>query len=122
MHREEKLKFGTHHDVTSVQQQVAPARTTWGITQYQYDGLGRQTLLIPPDGTATANNETTTYTGNNTTVKDEVGDQWQRTSDALGRLTKVLEPLPLYFTECRDGLHLRRVEQPPHGEPARHVL
>ena len=68
--------------------------TTWGSTRFQYDGLGRQTLLIPPDGTATTNNEVTIYPGNTVLVTDEMGNQWQRTSDALGRLTKVLEPLP----------------------------
>ena len=66
--------------------------TTSGSTQFLYDGLGRQTLLIPADGSASANNESTGYSGNVATTTDEAGNQWSRTSDALGRLTKVLEP------------------------------
>lgn len=70
-----------------------PYRTTsdptYGSTTYQYDMLGRKTQLQhEPDGTT----ETWSYSGNVVTFTDENGNQWQRTSDALGRLTKVLEP------------------------------
>jgi len=59
------------------------------ITQYQYDALGRQAHVIEADGVSTLG---WTYTGNVTTSNDEAGNSWTRTSDALGRLTKVLEP------------------------------
>ena len=69
-----------------------PGETTWGSMQYQYDGLGRMTLLIPQDGSQSTNNETYTYSSNTTTFKDESGSQWARTTDGLGRLVQVLEP------------------------------
>ena len=62
--------------------------TTWGVTQYQYDGLGRQKQVTLPD----LNTQKTSYDSNVTTFTDEAGNQWARTADALGRLTQVLEP------------------------------
>lgn len=63
--------------------------STYGSTTYQYDMLGRKTQLQHEPGGTT---ETWSYSGNVITFTDENGNQWQRTSDALGRLTKVLEP------------------------------
>jgi len=66
-----------------------PYRT--GDTEYWttkgYDGLGRLTSVANPDGTATG----TAYSGNTTTVTDEVGNQRKSVNDALGRLTSVWE-------------------------------
>jgi len=67
---------------------------TDGITTTQYDALGRVNLVIPQDGTSSTNNVSTSYTGNCTTVKDEVGHARISCSDALGRLTQVTEPNP----------------------------
>ncbi|WP_158789126.1 hypothetical protein [Granulicella sp. L46] len=61
---------------------------TYGLTTFTYDALGRQTSLAHP-GTGTF---TTSYSSNVTTSTDELGNQWQRTFDSFGRLTKVLEP------------------------------
>ena len=64
---------------------------TDGTTTTQYDALGRVTTLIPPDGTSTSNNVTTSYSGNCTTVTDQAGKARKSCSDALGRLTQVYE-------------------------------
>ena len=76
--------------------------STYGITSYLYDALGRKTYECEPDNssspstTCTPNNsfEEWTISGGSTTYQDENGHQWQRTTDALGRLVKVLEPDP----------------------------
>ena len=72
--------------------------STWGITTYNYDALGRETLLIPADGTSTTDNQPTSYSGNTVTVKDEAGNTRTTTSDALGRLTQVSEGTAAYIT------------------------
>ena len=73
---------------------------TYGVTTYNYDALGRVTLMIPSDGSATADNVKTTYdvsaTGGvsvctGTTVVDEAGISRTTCDDALGRLTSVWE-------------------------------
>jgi len=61
--------------------------STWGYTAYAYDALGRTTSVTKQDG----NIVTTAYSGNTTTVTDEVGKKRQSTTDALGRLTQVVE-------------------------------
>ena len=57
-------------------------------TTYQYDALGRASLVNLP-GTAT---QSWSYSGATTTFTDENLNQWKRTTDALGRLTNVVEP------------------------------
>jgi RHS repeat-associated protein len=81
-----------------------PYRSTsdpsYGITSYMYDALGRMIAQCQPDNTASpattcqpANSYLKWgYAGNLTDFYDETLRHWQRTSDALGRLTKVLEP------------------------------
>jgi len=68
-----------------------PYRTTsdptYGITTYTYDALGRTTEEAKPDG-STVN---TAYSGNQTTVTDEVGNQRTSQNDGLARLTGVWE-------------------------------
>jgi RHS repeat-associated protein len=61
---------------------------TWGTTTHQYDALSRPTVLTYPDGST----QKSTFTGNTIDFYDETSRHWQRTNDALGRLTKVLEP------------------------------
>ena len=73
--------------------------TTWGITTYNYDALSRETLLIPPDGTATTDNQKTSYSGNEITVTDEAGNIRSSWSDALGRMTQVSEGSVGYITD-----------------------
>jgi RHS repeat-associated protein len=67
------------------------ADLTYGSTSYQYDLLGRVTKVIPPDGSSTSNNVTTTYSGPCSTVTDQAGNARKSCSDALGRLTQVIE-------------------------------
>ena len=61
---------------------------TNGTTTYTYDSLGRETVQTNQDNST----EQWNYTGNVVDFYDETGRHWQRTYDALGRLTKVLEP------------------------------
>ena len=61
---------------------------TYGLATNYYDVLNRPTSVNEPDGSA----KRWSYSGFATTYTDEAGNQWQRTSDALGRLTRVLEP------------------------------
>jgi RHS repeat-associated protein len=53
-----------------------------------YDGLDRPLTKTQPDNTTLS----WSYPGNTVISTDEAGHQWQRTSDAFGRLTKVIEP------------------------------
>jgi len=53
-----------------------------------YDGLDRPKTQTQQDGSTL----TWSYSGNTVTSTDEAGHSWQRTIDALGRLTKVIEP------------------------------
>lgn len=53
-----------------------------------YDPLGRELSLIHSD----SSRQTWAYSGPTVTFQDENGNQWQRTSDGLGRLIKVVEP------------------------------
>jgi RHS repeat-associated protein len=64
---------------------------TFGVTSYTYDAFSRVTQLIPPDGTSSANNVTTAYSGNTTAVTDQAGKSRKSQTDALGRLTTVFE-------------------------------
>ena len=64
---------------------------TDGSTTYNYDGLGRVTKVIPPDGSSSANNITTAYSGNCATTTDEAGKGRKSCTDSLGRLTQVFE-------------------------------
>ncbi len=65
--------------------------STYGLTTYQYDGLSRVTVLIPPDGSASANNVTTSYSDNCTTVTDQQGRSRTSCLDGLGRMNQVTE-------------------------------
>src|SRR5882724_1271087 len=65
--------------------------STNGTSTYQYDALGRLVKVIPPDGSSSANNVTTTYSGNCTTVTDQAGKARKSCSDGLGRLIKAFE-------------------------------
>jgi YD repeat-containing protein len=58
------------------------------LTTYTYDALGRVLVQAHPD----ALQRSWSYSANTVTFTDEDGNQWKRTSDALGRLTQVLEP------------------------------
>ncbi len=61
-------------------------------TETRLDGLGRATMVIPPDGSATANRTTYSYSGTAVTVTDPAGKQRKSQLDGLGRLLAVFEP------------------------------
>jgi RHS repeat-associated protein len=76
----------------------SPNPATDGTTTYGYDALGRTVLQCQPDnggsaGVCAIGNSYLqwSYNGNITTFYDENRKQWQRTTDALGRLTNVTE-------------------------------
>lgn len=93
----------TYDGLGRVQSVSNPYRSTsdptYGITSYAYDALGRKTMQCQPDN-GTGSNPCTAgssylqwvYTGNVIDSYDETKRHSQRTTDALGRLTKVLEP------------------------------
>jgi YD repeat-containing protein len=62
---------------------------TNGATSYSYDALGRKVSQTDSDGVSA---QYWSYNGPTVTFQDEDGNQWQRTTDALGRLITVLEP------------------------------
>ncbi len=79
---------------------VTGSAATNGITSYSYDALGRKTYQCQPDNGNTPSNvcipgnsyQQWSYNQNKVTFWDELRNSWTRTSDALGRLTSVLEP------------------------------
>jgi hypothetical protein len=83
----------TYDAVGNVYTVSNPYRSTiefsYGLTTYTYDALNRLKGKANPDGSTS---QTWNYKGNVATFTDEVFNQWQRTSDGLGRLTKVVEP------------------------------
>ena len=79
---------------------------TWGVTKFTYDALGRKVSQAQPDGNVLywCYNGTSSFSGQKNCVAhiggvsgswmdftDEGGNHWQRTKDALGRLTEVIE-------------------------------
>ncbi len=69
----------------------ASSDPTYGVTAQTYDALGRKLVQTNTDKSTV----TLSYSGNVTTTTDENQNSWQRTEDALGRLTKVMEPDPV---------------------------
>ena len=80
---------------------------TYGTILYAYDALGRPTIQTQQDGSVLQwcydgigfagqsnclANRSTQTTGSWVDYSDETGRHWQRVSDALGRLTSVMEP------------------------------
>jgi len=66
--------------------------TTYGITSYSYDALGRVITMIPPDGSATTNNVATSYANFPlVTDTDEAGKSRTSQTDGVGRLVSVWE-------------------------------
>jgi RHS repeat-associated protein len=63
---------------------------TYGVTQTQFDALGRTTQVTRQDGSISS----VSYSGNCTTSTDEASKERKSCSDALGRLVEVDEPGP----------------------------
>ncbi|MBI3651315.1 MAG: RHS repeat protein [Acidobacteria bacterium] len=74
--------------VASVTNPFAVGGTPSYATSYQYDALGRQTLVTLPDN----NTVQTSYSGATVTITDPVNRKLKRESDGFGRLIKVSEP------------------------------
>ncbi len=64
--------------------------STYGLTSYTYDVPDRPLTLTQPDNTT----QSWAYTGNTSAFTNEKGIVWDRSYDALGRLTQVEEPDP----------------------------
>jgi YD repeat-containing protein len=90
---------------------TTPSNTD-GYTTYAYDDLGRKLYQCQPDnGTGSgscvpgSSYQRWQYSGNVTTITDEVGKSTQQTADALGRLTQVVEPGSLVTNYSYDALN-----------------
>ncbi|MGD0904527.1 MAG: hypothetical protein ABR924_16435 [Terracidiphilus sp.] len=84
-----ETKYDLLDRVTSVSNpHFGTASTTDGYTTYVYDALGRKTYQYHPDGSYLQ----WSYAGNVTTYYDELRNATQHTADALGRLTRIVEP------------------------------
>jgi YD repeat-containing protein len=79
---------GAGHIASVSHPHCSTSSPTDGISSYAYDALDRTTRTTQPDGSSLI----WTYSGNVTDTCDETSRHWRRTSDALGRLTKVFEP------------------------------
>jgi RHS repeat-associated protein len=97
----------------------SPINPSGQWTTSQYDLLGRITSVTTPDNAVVS----TSYSGNQVTVTDQAGKSRRSVTDALGRITQVIEdPSGLaYSTEyLYDPLgNLRRVQQ---GTQTRHFM
>jgi YD repeat-containing protein len=83
-----------------------------GTTTLVYDALGRKKVQTNPDTTS----ESWLYSGNSTTLTNEVSNSWTNLSDALGRLTQVTEPGGLNTLYSYDALgNLLSVNQRGNG-------
>jgi len=84
--------------------------STDGTTSSSYDVLGQKRLLCHPDNgnntpcVAGTDYLEWSYNDNVTTFYDELRNSWQRTNDALGRLTNVVEPGSLQTGYTYDAL------------------
>lgn len=70
--------------------------TTWGVTTYTYDALGRTKTVAEPDGSSTQTSYDQSCSSISaalvgTIVTDEVGNERESCNDGLGRLKGVLE-------------------------------
>jgi YD repeat-containing protein len=82
--------FNDPRPLSCVAGQNKATTATDGYTYFSYDALGRKIVQTQPDG----NKQQWLYNGNVVDFYDEDGSHWQQTSDALGRLTKLLENDP----------------------------
>jgi len=98
--------------VTSVSNpHFGTASSTDGYTTYAYDPLGRKVYQCQPDngtgsGSCTPGSSYLqwSYAGNVTTSYDELRNATQHTADALGRLTRIVEPGNLTTNYSYDAL------------------
>ena len=79
---------GLGHIYTQSNPYRSSSSPTDGTTTYTYDALGRTVSVARPDGSQVQ----TSYSGNCSTVADEVGAIRMSCADSFGRLTQVQEP------------------------------
>ncbi|HZL26958.1 MAG TPA: RHS repeat-associated core domain-containing protein [Acidobacteriaceae bacterium] len=96
----------------------SPSDSTYGVTSYAYDGLGRKVLQCQPDNGTTGscvpgnNYLQWSYSANATTSYDERRNAWTSAADAFGRLIQVIEPGSLKTGYSYDTLNnLKCVDQ-----------
>ncbi len=77
-----------------IYRQSNPHNSTAQWTEARFDALGRPTMVIPPDGSASANRTSYSYSLSTVTITDQTGKSRKLTKDALGRTTQVTEPDP----------------------------
>ncbi|HSY36526.1 MAG TPA: RHS repeat-associated core domain-containing protein [Acidobacteriaceae bacterium] len=113
--------------------------STNGLTTYGYDGLGRKTLETEPDGSmmhwcydgtvdpgnpqTNCRKNVSSFGGTWVDNSDEAGNDWQRVSDAAGRLRAVIEPYAYETDYTDDGFNdLKQVDQwgGAHGSTTDH--
>ena len=88
---------------------------TYGVVQTQYDGMSRVVKSIKQDGSAAS----ISYNDNCTTTTDESGKQREVCTDALGRMTQVLEPNPGAAATYSTGwVSVSGSEQSANSQPA----
>jgi len=79
---------GLDQKITETNPYRSTSDSTYGVTTYAYDGLGRTKSATKPDGSVVQ----TQYCGPSTMVTDEAS-HWRRSrTDGLGRLVEVDEP------------------------------
>ncbi len=84
--------------------------SNYGITAFAYDALDRKVIQCQPDNgnsipCVPGNNYLQwSYAGKAIAYSDEMRNTWQRTFDALGRLTNVLEPISSQTIYSYDAL------------------
>ena len=114
----------TYDGMGRVQSVSNPYRTTsdptYGITSYLYDALNRKLDQCQPDNSSSPSTtcvpqnsyQSWSYSGNVVTFRNEDANQWLETTDALGRLTWVVEPGALVTNYAYDALNdLQTVNQ-----------
>src|SRR5205807_5885247 len=91
--RHTRLQGDWSSDVCSSNPYFSTRDLTYGVTQSQYDPLGRVTQTTKQDGGIS----TVSYSDNCTTTTDEARKLRRACTDALGRLIEIDEPtvLPL---------------------------
>ena len=94
------------------------SESTYGLTKYAYDALGRVIQVTPPDSNGSSNYVTTLYSGNSTTVTDQVGNQRRSYADGLGRLTEMDEPSTNAATSGSGSFSVSGSEQVHNGGTA----
>ncbi|HET6844915.1 MAG TPA: RHS repeat-associated core domain-containing protein [Candidatus Angelobacter sp.] len=106
---------GLGHPMTVTNPFYTTSDITYGVTQSQYDALGRVTQTTKQDGSIA----TVSYTDNCTISTDEAGSQRKSCTDGLGRLIEVDEQNPgAAATNAVGTITISGSEQTANSQPA----